>query len=108
MLSLAPFLFTGERIFAILPISVWAFYNFLFVIGGRRANLVVPGFGTFERTFKASVEEFFSPRYGISLRNMSLKVILLFDVPQAFARSVYLLSAHPISFSCHRCVPVCY
>jgi hypothetical protein len=28
----------------------------------RRANMLVPGFGRFKHTFKASVEEFFSPK----------------------------------------------
>ena len=60
--SLTPFLFSGNRLYAILPISVWAFYNVLVLIGTRRANLLVPGFGRFKHTFKASVEEFFSPK----------------------------------------------
>ena len=60
--SLTPFLFSGNRLYAILPISVWAFYNILVLIGTRRANLLVPGFGRFKHTFKASVEEFFSPK----------------------------------------------
>ena len=28
----------------------------------RRANLLIPGFGKLKHTFKASVEEFFSPK----------------------------------------------
>jgi hypothetical protein len=62
ILSLAPFSFSGNRLYAILPIIVWAFYNILVLIGTRRANLLVPGFGRFKHTFKASVEEFFSPK----------------------------------------------
>ena len=60
--SLTPFAFTGQRLFAILPLSVWAFYNTLFLIGTSRANSIVPGFGRFKHAFTASIEEFFSTK----------------------------------------------
>ena len=35
IVSLAPFSFSGNRLYAIFPISVWAFYNILVLIGTR-------------------------------------------------------------------------
>ena len=35
LFSLLPFAFTSERIYAVLPISVWGIYNILFLIGAR-------------------------------------------------------------------------
>jgi hypothetical protein len=62
ILSLSPFFFTGRRLFAILPISVWAFYNVLFFIGPQHSNLVIPRFGKFKHSFTATIEDFFSPK----------------------------------------------
>jgi len=62
IISLAPFMLTGSRLYSVVPISVWAFYNILFLIGTRRASLVIPNFGRLKHSFKALVEEFFSPK----------------------------------------------
>lgn len=62
IISLAPFMITGSRLYSIVPITVWAFYNILFLIGTRRASLVIPNFGRLKHSFKALVEEFFSPK----------------------------------------------
>ena len=61
--SMLPFAFSGNRLFAIIPLSIWLFYNILFVIGTSRANSLVPGFGKFKHSFTASIEEFFSTKY---------------------------------------------
>jgi len=60
--SLAPFMLTGSRLYSVVPIGVWVFYNVLFLIGTRRASLVIPNFGRLKHSFKALVEEFFSPK----------------------------------------------
>ena len=41
IVSLAPFSFTGDRLYAIFPISVWAFYNILVLIG-TRCVIIIP------------------------------------------------------------------
>ena len=33
--SLSPFAFSGNRLFAIIPLSVWSFYNLIFLISTR-------------------------------------------------------------------------
>lgn len=60
--TLLPFLFSGDRKFAFIPITIWVFYHVLFLLGPRQANLVVPGFGRLKNTFKSTVEDFFSPK----------------------------------------------
>lgn len=60
--SLTPFLFTGRRIYSAIPIGVWLFYNILFLIGPKHADVVVPGFGKLKHSFKSSIEDFFSPK----------------------------------------------
>ncbi len=62
ILSLVPFSLTGERLYSFLPLSVWLFYHLLFIIYPRQANLVIPGFGRFKHSFKATIEDFFSPK----------------------------------------------
>lgn len=62
IISLAPYTVTGSRLYSIVPICVWAFYNFLFLIGTRRATRFIPNFGRLKHTFKTSVEDFFSPK----------------------------------------------
>lgn len=57
--ALLTFAFTGSRYAVILPISVWSFYNILFLIGTKRANMIIPGFRKFKHSFKLSIEEFF-------------------------------------------------
>lgn len=60
--SLCPFFFTGDRLYSFLPLSVWAFYHVLFLLGPKQANLVIPGFGKFKHSFKNTIEDFFSPK----------------------------------------------
>ena len=62
VLALVPYSVTGARLYAAIPLSVWVFYNLLFLVGTRRANRLVPRFGRFKQTFTASIEEFFSPK----------------------------------------------
>jgi hypothetical protein len=62
ILSLTPFFFTGRRLFSLIPISVWAFYNVLFLVGPQFANRVVPRFGRVKLSFKNTIEEFFSAK----------------------------------------------
>ena len=62
IISLAPFFFTGRRVFSLLPISVWLFYNVLFLIGPQHSNKVIPRFGRIKNSFKNNIEEFFSPK----------------------------------------------
>ena len=62
IISLTPFAFTGERIYAIIPMFVWLLYNMLFLVGNKRANLVIPNFSKFRNSFQTSLEEFFSPK----------------------------------------------
>lgn len=74
LLSLSPFAFSGNRGFAVLPFSVWLFYNALFWLGSRfeafcgcwsvffililcRANMIFPGFGRVTLSFRQSVED---------------------------------------------------
>jgi hypothetical protein len=62
ILSLSPFFFTGRRLFSLIPISVWAFYNVLFILGPQFSNKVIPRFGKLRLSFKTTIEEFFSPK----------------------------------------------
>jgi hypothetical protein len=62
ILSLTPFFFTGRRLFSLIPISVWGFYNVLFLVGPQFANRVVPRFGRVKLSFKNTIEEFFSAK----------------------------------------------
>ena len=62
ILSLTPFFFTGRRVYSLFPIFVWLFYNVLFLMGPQHSNLVIPRFGKFKLNFKATVEDFFSPK----------------------------------------------
>ena len=59
--SLIPFFFTGKREYGLIPVSVWLFYNLLFMIGSHSIAPII-NLKKFKRTFKAAVEEFFSPR----------------------------------------------
>ena len=62
ILALVPFAFTGHHLCILLPVSVWVFYNTLFLVGIKRANSLVPGFANFKHTFKTTMEEFFSQK----------------------------------------------
>ena len=63
LFSLTPFLFTGERMVAILPLSVWLFYNVLVMVGPRQTMyLHIPGFVRPKHSFKTTIEDFFSPK----------------------------------------------
>lgn len=62
ILSLTPFFFTGRRLYSLIPISVWVFYNVLFITGPQFANKLIPRFGKVKLSFKATIEEFFSAK----------------------------------------------
>lgn len=99
ILSLLPFAFFGKREIAILPISVWIFYNILFLIGTRLANQVIPGFSLFKHSFKASIEEFFSQKLLPVLSISFLSVVLLLSVTQQ------TLGGPPLCYSsCGECL----
>ena len=97
--ALSPFLFTGDRSFGIIPISVWIFYHVLFWLGPRQANLVVPGFGKFKHSFKTNLEEFFSPKL---LPVLSISYLL---VALSLAVTGHRLGGTPLCFStCDVCL----
>lgn len=62
IMSLTPFFFTGKRSYSLIPISVWLFYNILFLIGPQFSNKVIPRFGKLKLSFKSTIEDFFSPK----------------------------------------------
>lgn len=76
IVSLAPFFFSGDFIYAIIPFNVWAFYNILFLIPTRWSNQMFPGFGRFKHNFKASIEEFFSPKL-LPILSISFALVVL-------------------------------
>jgi hypothetical protein len=97
--SLTPFAFSGNRLFAIIPLSVWLFYNFLFLIGASRANSLVPGFSRFKHAFTASIEEFFSAKLLPVISVSFLLVVLLLSVTGR------RLGGPPLCYSsCHVCL----
>ena len=74
IISLVPFMFTGDKFYSIIPISIWVSYNVLFFVGARTADSLVPGFGRFKHTVTAAVDEFFSTKL---LPIMSISFILV-------------------------------
>jgi hypothetical protein len=60
LVTLTPFIFTGRRIFALVPLVVWAAYNALFLLGPQPALKWLRGVSPVE--FTATMEEFFSPK----------------------------------------------
>lgn len=97
--SLAPFVFSGDRRFALVPLSLWLFYHVLFIVGPRQANLVVPGFGRFKNTFKTTIEEFFSPKL---LPVLSISFVL---VTLSLAVTGHRLGGPPLCYhSCQVCL----
>lgn len=97
--SLAPFVFSGDRRFALVPLSLWLFYHVLFILGPRQANLVVPGFGRFKNTFKTTIEEFFSPKL---LPVLSISFVL---VTLSLAVTGHRLGGPPLCYhSCQVCL----
>eukprot|EP01038_Epipyxis_sp_PR26KG_P008880 gene8880-11977_t len=99
MLSLTPFFFSGHRIYSLIPLSVWLFYNILFLIGPKHANLVIPGFGRFKHSYKTTVEDFFSPKL---LPVLSFSFLL---VALTLAVTGHRLGGPPLCYSsCDRCL----
>ncbi|KAJ1432800.1 hypothetical protein B484DRAFT_394774 [Ochromonadaceae sp. CCMP2298] len=80
IVSLGPFFFTGKRVFSCIPIAVWVFYNGLFLLSPKLSNLVFPRFGKFKHSFKATIEEFFSPKLLPVLSISFLCVVLSLSV----------------------------
>ncbi|CAM9495904.1 unnamed protein product [Choristocarpus tenellus] len=63
ILSIAiPFALSGSPWLAAPPLLLWCFYNAMFVVGAKRASVVLPSFDRFKRSFVASMEEFLPPR----------------------------------------------
>eukprot|EP01041_Mallomonas_annulata_P009449 gene9448-19627_t len=99
IVSLVPFFFTGNRLYAIVPISIWAFYNVLFLIATRRANQIFPGFGRFKHDFNASVEEFFSPKL-LPILSVSFVLVVL-----SLAVTGHELGGPPLCYrNCRACL----
>jgi hypothetical protein len=97
--SLIPFIFSGDRLLSLLPISVWIFYHVLFLLGPRQANLVIPGFGKFKNTFKTTIEDFFSPKL---LPVLSISFLL---VALSLAVTGHRLGGPPLCYqSCSICL----
>lgn len=97
--SLAPYAFSGSRLYSIVPISIWIFYNMLFLLGPRHSNLVIPGFGKFKHSFKATIEDFFSPRLLPVLSISFLLVVLSLTV------TGHRLGGPPLCFQkCGQCL----
>lgn len=77
ILSIAiPFSLSGSPWLAAIPVSVWCFYNAMFVMGAKRASTVLPGFDRFKRSFVAAMEEFLPPRLVPVLSLSFLSVII--------------------------------
>lgn len=77
ILSIAiPFSLSGSPWLAAIPVSVWCFYNAMFVMGAKRASSVLPGFDRFKRSFVAAMEEFLPPRLVPVLSLSFLSVII--------------------------------
>lgn len=76
MVSLVPFVFTGNRLYAIIPISIWVLYNVMFFVGARTADSLIPGFGRFKHTVTAAVDEFFSTKL-LPIMSISFIVVVL-------------------------------
>lgn len=77
ILSIAiPFSLSGSPWLAAIPVSVWCFYNAMFVVGAKRAGAVLPGFDRFKRSFVAAMEEFLPPRLVPVLSLSFLSVVI--------------------------------
>ncbi len=93
ILSLTPFFFTGRRLFSLIPISVWAFYNVLFILGPQFSNKVIPRFGKLRLSFKTTIEEFFSPKLLPVLSISFLCVVLSLAVTGAAPHPLLILAS---------------
>jgi hypothetical protein len=76
MLSLSPFFFSGNRVVGCIPIAVWTFYNILFLIPTKQAEVVIANFGKLKTAFKNSMEEFMTPRL-LPVMSISLMLVTL-------------------------------
>lgn len=77
ILSIAiPFSLSGSPWLAAIPVSVWCFYNAMFVMGAKRASTLLPGFDRFKRSFVAAMEEFLPPRLAPVLSLSFLSVVI--------------------------------
>lgn len=99
IVSLIPFTFTGRYEYSIVPITIWALYNILFLMGARRADSFMPGFGRFKHTVKAAVEEFFSPKL-LPVLSISFLLVVL-----SLTLTAQKLGGPPLCFSsCGQCL----
>lgn len=100
VLSLTPFFFTGRRLYSLIPISVWAFYNVLFLIGPQFANKFIPRFGRVKLSFKSTIEEFFSAKLLPVLSISFLCVVLSLAVTGEFSMYMRDLSVYYCCCGC--------
>lgn len=100
ILSIAiPFSLSGSPWLAAIPLSVWCFYNAMFVIGAKRAGAVLPGFDRFKRSFVAAMEEFLPPRL-VPVLSLSFLSVLI-----AITLTAARLGGPPLCLSsCHACL----
>lgn len=97
--SLVPFAFSGDRILAVIPLSVWAVLNVLFIIEGRRVERWIPGFAKFKLSFQTAIEDSFSPKV-IPLLSVSFLLVAL-----SLAVTGHKLGGPPLCYqSCHVCL----
>lgn len=100
ILSIAiPFSLSGSPWLAAIPVSVWCFYNAMFVMGAKRTGAVLPGFDRFKRSFVAAMEEFLPPRLVPVLSLSFLSVVIAVTLTAA------RLGGPPLCISsCHACL----
>lgn len=100
ILSIAiPFSLSGSPWLAAIPLSVWCFYNAMFVVGAKRAGAVLPGFDRFKRSFVAAMEEFLPPRL-VPVLSLSFLSVLI-----AITLTAAKLGGPPLCLSsCHACL----
>ena len=98
MLALAPFTVTGERMYSVVPLVMWAFYNVLFIVAPKQASNALPRFAKFRLSFKMTIEDFFSPKLLPVLSVCFLLVVL------SLAVTGHHLGGPPL---CYRSCGVC-
>lgn len=97
--SLIPFAFSGNRVLAVIPLSVWALLNMLFIMEGRRVERWIPGFAKFKLSFQTAIEDSFSPKV-IPMLSISFLLVAL-----SLAVTGHKLGGPPLCYqSCHICL----
>ena len=94
-----PFSLSGSPWLASLPLSLWCFYNVMFLLGAKRANTVMRGFDRFKRSFVAAMEEFL-PRRMLPVLSLSFLSVVV-----AVTLTAVRLGGSPLCLtSCHSCL----